>query len=121
MSGIMIGKRRFKGKDMTGKKFGRITVIGFNSLKITPGAKTYLWDCRCVCGKEVIVRYGDLVSCRTRSCGCLQRESTIARFTRHGFAPQSGSHPFYLCWRNIIARCLYPNNVSYPWYGARGN
>lgn len=54
--------------DLTGMKFGRLTVIemlGSNRLQ----KKT----CRCVCecGKETVVTAGSLTSGHTMSCGCL--------------------------------------------------
>jgi len=59
------------GKDMTGQKFGRLTVLRKNG-KDKKGY--YLWLCLCDCGKEVTVSGGRLRSKHTRSCGCLQEE-----------------------------------------------
>jgi hypothetical protein len=59
-------------KDLTGKKFGRLTVIkrDYNTIYKND---TY-WLCKCDCGKEVSVCRGNLKSGNTRSCGCLHSE-----------------------------------------------
>ena len=59
-----------KVKDLTGQKFGRLTVIecaGIKDRKVT-------WLCECECGKEIVVRSACLQRGNTRSCGCLQKE-----------------------------------------------
>ncbi len=39
---------------------------------------------------------------------------------RHGHRPSSGASPTYTCWKNLRARCLYPNNPRFKRYGGRG-
>lgn len=63
-----------KFKDLTGQKFGKLTVI-----KRAPNNKNNRaqWYCNCDCGKEnIIVLSNSLLSGRTLSCGCLQKERT---------------------------------------------
>lgn len=55
-------------KDLTGKKFGLLTVIKFIHIK---NQKRY-WLCQCDCGNEKIVSTNDLTSHHTNSCGCLK-------------------------------------------------
>lgn len=59
-----------KVKDLTGKKFGRLTVIG---LAETSTRKTY-WICQCDCGNLKRVRSDSLQAGLIRSCGCLKKE-----------------------------------------------
>lgn len=54
--------------NLTNKKFGLLTVIGFAYQK---GDKKY-WKCRCNCGTEKIISGSDLVTNHTCSCGCLK-------------------------------------------------
>lgn len=54
--------------DLTGRKFGRLTVIKYEG-----GSK---WTCECDCGNIVQVPTGKLKSGHTRSCGCLARDTT---------------------------------------------
>ena len=58
-----------------GQVFGRLTVVGFS---YTNKRRETCWGCRCECGKEKAIRAGALVSGRTKSCGCLQRQAAAA-------------------------------------------
>ncbi|MSS19419.1 AP2/ERF family transcription factor [Pseudoramibacter porci] len=58
-------------QDLIGKKFGKLTVLDIFRTK--KGAKKC--RCRCDCGKDTSVYYTNLVSGRTKSCGCLMRQN----------------------------------------------
>ncbi len=61
--------------DLTGQRFGRLTVIGRAPNCISKnGNPSTRWKCVCSCGTSVIVRRGDLLCGRTLSCGCFNRE-----------------------------------------------
>lgn len=55
-------------KDMTGKRYGMLTVIEYVGKDKFNNA---LWRCKCDCGQEKIVNRKRLISGDTRSCGCL--------------------------------------------------
>lgn len=60
--------RKNHEKNLVGKQFGHLTVI-----KLTD--KRYSncnvgWLCECDCGNQIIVRSGNLIRGKTRSCGC---------------------------------------------------
>jgi len=57
--------------DLTGQKFGRLTVIK----KINNDEKYLTWLCKCDCGNEKIVRGDSLRGGITKSCGCLIKEA----------------------------------------------
>ena len=57
--------------DVTGQKFGKLTVIKRDE-SISGGAA--YWICRCDCGKEISCKGTMLRRGEVRSCGCLQRE-----------------------------------------------
>lgn len=57
--------------DLTGKKFGRWTVISRAENTPTGSAK---WLCKCSCGSEKIVRSEPLRLGKTTSCGCYRTE-----------------------------------------------
>ena len=61
-----MGSRTGRAKDLTGRTFGRLTVLG--PAGSSCGKQT--WLCRCGCGKEVAVRGDHLKSGHTASCGC---------------------------------------------------
>lgn len=56
--------------DLTGKRFGRLTVIGED--RNVSGQKR--WRCKCDCGTEVSVTSGHLNAGTTTSCGCVAKE-----------------------------------------------
>lgn len=66
-------------EDLTGKKFGRLTVIEQTDDYINPNGSHYArWLCLCDCGNSnsVKVRGTSLKNGSVKSCGCLQRENT---------------------------------------------
>ena len=61
--------------DLTGQKFGRLTVMGFSSREeytTEAGYKyyRYYWNCKCECGSEIIALGPSLKNGHTKSCGC---------------------------------------------------
>lgn len=58
--------------DLTGQKFGRLTVLFYEYTK-----RQAYWRCRCDCGNEKTVVGYSLVSGTTQSCGCLFRETLV--------------------------------------------
>lgn len=67
-----------KFADLTGKVFGRLTVLARAPRDKRSGTR---WVCRCSCTEaaDLEVRANSLVSGATKSCGCLHRESSQAR------------------------------------------
>jgi len=62
-----------KKLDLVGKKFEKLTVISKanNILPSEAGGRSFTgWNCRCECGKILIVRTGTLTSNAQKSCGC---------------------------------------------------
>ena len=95
-------------KDITGHRFGRLTAIRYL------GNRTYL--CRCDCGHEKPIARQSLVSGKSKSCKCYQREIQAARKLKHGKA-RTGT---YRTWVGMMHRCLNPTNKRYSTYGGRG-
>lgn len=58
--------------DLTGKKFGRLTVLALSPDRDASGHTQ--WLCRCSCGTIVEVSQSNLVYGNTSSCGCLKRD-----------------------------------------------
>lgn len=105
-------------KDITGKTFGRLHVIE-RTEKRTNG-KGVIWLCECECGNVAYVSAAMLLSGNTKSCGCLQRDVTIQRSTKHGFAPDGNVERLYKTWQSMKQRCTNPKNTEYQNYGGRG-
>jgi hypothetical protein len=62
-------------KDMTGQRFGILTVLEHIGIK----NKDALWKCKCDCGKETQVVRSSLVRGFTTSCGCIRKEKARER------------------------------------------
>lgn len=102
-----------KLKDLTGMKFGELTV-GYDSGERRDGG--VIWICKCDCGNTTNVRAGHLISGNTVSCGHLRGEHNVEKWTTHG----SSNTPEYCVWESMIKRCTNPNHKSYHNYGDRG-
>lgn len=59
-------------KDLTGQRFGNLTVLGKGDWKEGAGRRSRLWLCRCDCGNTVQKRTQALTrgKDKARSCGC---------------------------------------------------
>lgn len=57
-------------KDLRGKQFGRLTVVGKARNRNKNG--DILWNCLCECGNKIRVRTASLNNGNTKSCGCLK-------------------------------------------------
>ena len=64
-----------KNVDLTGQRFGKLTVIRHEGYGVRNNGHNYkTWLCKCDCGNEVIVRTSYLTLGETKSCGCLKSE-----------------------------------------------
>ena len=97
--------------DLTGKKFGEITVK-----KRAPNAKVNSrarWVCECSCGTIKIMR-GDVLRSGVKSCGCKNPAY------KHGGCVGERPSRLYVIWRDMKARCGDPGNIGFHLYGGRG-
>lgn len=102
-----------KIKDLTGQKFGRLTVIkriGSNK------QREAIWLCKCECGNEKVVVGSSLRKGQTQSCGCLMKERIKKANTKHGCKGTK----LYECWHHMKERCYLKNFHGYFNYGGRG-
>ena len=65
--------------ELVGKQFGRLTVLDVQPhiRKSSCRRDGYETICRCLCGNEIIVLANSLLSNNTKSCGCLNKESSL--------------------------------------------
>lgn len=96
-----------QGRDLTGQRFGRLTVIDGVVIE-----RRRRWRCRCDCGNETTIRVTSLLSESTRSCGCLEAEAHF----KHGLIHTRE----YSAWAAAKARCYNSRNQQFPNYGGRG-
>lgn len=100
--------------DLTGQRFGRLTVIK----KVPPTTKqtNARWLCACDCGGVTTVLGITLRKGEARSCGCLKREINRKQLTKHGDCNTRLAH----IWYGMRARCNNENNPRFRDYGGRG-
>lgn len=98
--------------DLTGKVFGKLTVIREDSARETGNRR---WICKCDCGNETVIITRNLNSGNTKSCGCLRGKSTT-----HGHSTDGKVTSEYLAWYSMRRRCNYRSHPEYEYYGGRG-
>ena len=99
--------------DITGQKFGRLTVIEYSH---TDKHGQSYWKCKCDCGNIKVIRGTFFKRGVTQSCGCLRKEISTEVHTTHGMR----GHPLYDTWVSMIQRCYNPKRKCYKNYGGRG-
>lgn len=105
-------------RDLTGKRFGRLTVIKQVEDHVQKsGRHESQWLCKCDCGNETMVTGSHLVWNDTESCGCKAKEAsskTIKRIsTIHGMT----GNRLHKRWIHMRGRCRNKKDLS---YGGRG-
>lgn len=105
---------------ITGRRFGLLVAI---SKQERVGTNVRV-NCKCDCGTETVINYGNLVAGRTKSCGCALGTAISEANRTHdqaGYAEKKiRPTPEYKSWIDLRARCYNPQNQSYKNYGARG-
>lgn len=101
-----------KAIDLTGQKFGRLTVIERTE---NIGIQV-CWKCQCDCGNETKTTTFRLRHGITQSCGCLQIERTVNAHKTHG----KNQTRLHRIWTGMKGRCSNPNRNMYQYYGGRG-
>lgn len=101
--------------DLTGRHFGRLTVIRISENNKQGGAR---WECICECGVQKIVSGGNLRNGSVMSCGCLARETVINRNKSNAIHGESRTR-LYQTWRSMINRCK-PDSDDSKYYFNRG-
>lgn len=82
-----------KFKDLTGQKFGRLTVIERAEDYVSSKGKKYIqWVCKCDCGNDAIVFGSNLTNNHTQSCGCLNGEVASKNFKKFNKYDLSGEY-----------------------------
>lgn len=99
--------------DLTGKTFGKLTVLQRAENKIYPsGRKKRQWLCVCTCGKQTLAMSEKLINGRKKSCGCFKDEHK----KKHN---QYGTRLYHI-WNAMLQRCENSKTVRFDRYGGRG-
>ena len=104
-----MGRKRI---DLTGKRFGKLTVVSFADMR---GTRSY-WNCICDCGNEKIASLDHLKNGDIVSCGCVQKSTLPPSHKKHGMS----NTRLYTIWALMKYRCYNPSRKEYHNYGGRG-
>lgn len=118
-----------KVKDITGQRFGRLTVIRRDT-ETHYGNHAY-WVCRCDCGNEHIACGSNLRRGQVQSCGCMAVENgkRLGKANIGSGRGRGGKNPdrlpikeprLYRIWAFMRARCNNEKVKEYKYYGGRG-
>lgn len=108
--------------DITGNRYGRLTVIEFVDIE----HRMARWRCKCDCGNEVVTYGNHLRMGQTRSCGCLAAEyrkdkPEAVRLAKIANTKHGGTHDrLFKIWTSMRSRCRDKNHPAYKWYGGKG-
>lgn len=108
-----------KFKDLTGMRFGKLTVLEYTNKRNLN--RNILWRCLCDCGNEIYVATSCLNSGHTKSCGCeknnfVEMGKIGGKFGKHHLSRTR----LYKCYNHMINRCHNSSNIQYKDYGGRG-
>ena len=73
-------------RSYVGRKFGRLVVKDYDH-SVRNDSDTgwvHQYACQCDCGGMAVVRYNNLISGNTKSCGCLRKESNAKKIRING-------------------------------------
>lgn len=100
--GCLRGKNTYK--DLTGKRFGHLLVLGRTESK----NHHVKYECVCDCGNHMIADAYGLKTGQTTNCGCIPLKHGL-RHTR-----------LYAIWSDMKTRCYNSNSPNYKYYGKLG-
>ena len=100
--------------DLTGQRFGRLTVKEKAPSK--NGCTNAVWLCLCDCGNEVSVLSTTLRKGESTSCGCFRSEMMSKKMTTHG----KSATRIARIWYGMKERCTCTTAPQYKEYGGRG-
>lgn len=66
--------------DLSGQRFNKLLLLKRMKDSVSPGgSKHAMYLCRCDCGNEKIIAAVSILSGRTKSCGCLNKEAGLRK------------------------------------------
>jgi len=108
-----------KLQDLTGRKFGLLTVLR----RVENKCNRSRWECMCDCGSLTVAYSNMLITGRHVSCGCLKAQRIGKLNYKHGQSnaiKRGKGTRLYESWKGMKARCYYLKHKDYKSYGGRG-
>jgi hypothetical protein len=100
--------------NLTGKKFGKLTVLSFSHRN----NKHYYWNVACDCGVKKTMRVDTIKNKKVSGCGCGVPESQ--KTNPHNVKHRLSHSQFYNTYYSAKNRCHSDKNVMFYNYGGRG-
>lgn len=104
-----------KFENLVGNRYGRLVVMSKAGIQ----SKHTSWNCVCDCGEVTECLGINLKRGKSGSCGCLRKELSTQRSTKHGNRKGNSTSREYETWCSMIGRCETETNTNYHNYGAR--
>ena len=95
--------------DLTGQRFGRLTVIKRNDENLN---RKPAWVCKCDCGNIKIVRGTDLRQGKVQSCGCLQKEKLEQRNNNRGKIQLNTTFGYLTVIKDLGLKQIYEGEIK---------
>lgn len=102
------GKKYFIKNNLKGKRFSRLVVLSFYEKR----GYLNVWKIQCDCGKINIAYQSNILTGKTKTCGCGVGEAASTH--------RMSNSKVYHIWEQIIQRCTNKNHVAFKYYGGRG-
>lgn len=99
--------------DLTGRKFGRLTVLGLQGRN---KHGQLMWKCKCDCGNEVVLRGYSIRYHHVSSCGCKRKEVAKEKAYKHGGCGDR----LYRIWGDMKSRTVQKSGKDWRNYTSRG-
>lgn len=103
-------------QDWIGKRFGRLTVIGFSHNE--KPLRGWSWLCECDCGVKKILSPSEVKSGKIKSCGCLHDELCRSRAKKFKYSVHEYKR-LYSIYNGVKKRCYREEEPRYKDYGGR--
>jgi hypothetical protein len=103
--------------DLIGKVYGRLIVLEPDLKKSNKKRKYFI--CECVCKNTKSVLRDCLIAGKTKSCGCLVKESQLKQAKQRKQYTEDEKDLRHI-WRLMMRRCYNPADAVYKHYGGRG-
>lgn len=100
---MLKGKTSPKRKNLIGKRYGKLTVVGLDDKRAKNGG--LMWICKCDCGNTKSIQAAQLLGGGTNSCGCSQFDNMekqdivgkkFGKLTAIKRVENKGKHLYYL-------------------------
>ena len=100
--------------DMTGQKFGHLTILYRDTEDYK--CKKARWVCQCECGNITFAERGNLINGKMKSCGCAKNKRVASLNLTHGLTHTR----LHRIWLNMKTRCYNPRYKQHDDYMGRG-